>query len=145
MKIQLGDKVVAKPIVMKIGEVPIFALPFYYKSLVSGRRSGILFPSFEFGFSSREGRYIRDFGYYWATNDPPPPPGDQETDLTLLDKGFVTLTPLQYEVTQNHGTERAFTGVYWDLKDDGTYHCIVCDTELFSSDTKYDSGTGWPR
>ena len=54
------------------------------------------------------------------------------------------LTPLQYEVTQNQGTERAFTGVYWDTKDDGTYHCIVCDEALFSSDTKYDSGTGWP-
>jgi peptide-methionine (R)-S-oxide reductase len=54
------------------------------------------------------------------------------------------LTPLQYEVTQNAGTERAFTGVYWDVKDDGTYHCIVCDEALFSSDTKYDSGSGWP-
>ena len=54
------------------------------------------------------------------------------------------LTPLQYEVTQQHGTERAFTGIYWDTKDDGTYHCIVCDEPLFSSDTKYDSGSGWP-
>ena len=54
------------------------------------------------------------------------------------------LTPLQYEVTQRAGTERAFSGVYWDTKDDGTYHCIVCDEPLFSSDTKYDSGSGWP-
>ena len=54
------------------------------------------------------------------------------------------LTPEQFHVTQNAGTEPAFTGEYWDMKDDGTYHCIVCDTELFSSDTKYDSGTGWP-
>ena len=54
------------------------------------------------------------------------------------------LTPLQYEVTQHAGTERAFSGEYWNCHTDGTYHCIVCDEELFSSDTKYDSGTGWP-
>jgi peptide-methionine (R)-S-oxide reductase len=54
------------------------------------------------------------------------------------------LTPLQYEVTQNAGTERAFSGIYWDSKDEGTYHCIVCDEPLFHSDTKYDSGSGWP-
>ena len=54
------------------------------------------------------------------------------------------LTPLQYKVTQKAGTERAFTGEYWDTKDPGTYRCIVCDTPLFSSDTKYDSGSGWP-
>lgn len=54
------------------------------------------------------------------------------------------LTPLQYEVTQQAGTEQAFTGEYWNTKDPGTYHCIVCDAPLFSSDTKYDSGSGWP-
>ena len=54
------------------------------------------------------------------------------------------LTPQQYEVTQNSGTERAFTGEYWDTKTDGVYHCVVCDTELFDSGTKFDSGTGWP-
>jgi peptide-methionine (R)-S-oxide reductase len=54
------------------------------------------------------------------------------------------LTPLQYKVTQEAGTERAFTGEYWDTKDPGTYRCRVCDTALFSSDTKYDSGSGWP-
>ncbi|MBU8870598.1 MAG: hypothetical protein KOO60_07030 [Gemmatimonadales bacterium] len=69
MKIKMKDKIVAAPIVLRVGEVPIFALPFYFKNLKVGRRSGILFPSFDFGFSSREGRYIRDFGYYWATND----------------------------------------------------------------------------
>lgn len=54
------------------------------------------------------------------------------------------LDQLQWHVTQEAGTERAFSGRYWDCHDDGTYHCIVCDTPLFRSDTKYDSGTGWP-
>jgi peptide-methionine (R)-S-oxide reductase len=54
------------------------------------------------------------------------------------------LTPLQYEVTQQAGTERAFTGIYWDNHADGVYRCIVCDTSLFSSETKYESGSGWP-
>ena len=54
------------------------------------------------------------------------------------------LTPEQYHVTQEAGTERAFTGEYWNTKDEGMYHCRVCDEPLFSSDTKYDSGSGWP-
>jgi peptide-methionine (R)-S-oxide reductase len=54
------------------------------------------------------------------------------------------LSPLQYEVTQRAGTERAFTGEYWNEKSPGMYHCVVCDAALFSSDTKYDSGSGWP-
>jgi peptide-methionine (R)-S-oxide reductase len=54
------------------------------------------------------------------------------------------LTPIQYEVTQHAATERPFTGAYWQLHDDGTFHCVVCDAPLFDSTTKYDSGTGWP-
>ena len=54
------------------------------------------------------------------------------------------LTPEQYEVTRGGGTERAFTGKYWDCKEDGTYRCVCCNAELFGSDTKFDSGSGWP-
>jgi peptide-methionine (R)-S-oxide reductase len=54
------------------------------------------------------------------------------------------LTKEQYDVTQKAGTEPAFTGEYWDCHDDGTYRCVVCETPLFSSETKYESGTGWP-
>lgn len=54
------------------------------------------------------------------------------------------LTPEQYEVTRNKGTERAFTGQYWNSKEKGMYTCVCCGAPLFSSDTKFESGTGWP-
>jgi peptide-methionine (R)-S-oxide reductase len=54
------------------------------------------------------------------------------------------LTPEQYHVTREHGTERAFTGPYWNAKDKGLYTCVCCGSPLFRSETKFDSGTGWP-
>jgi peptide-methionine (R)-S-oxide reductase len=54
------------------------------------------------------------------------------------------LTPEQYRVAREKGTERAFTGEYWDHKEEGVYRCVACGTPLFCSETKYDSGTGWP-
>ncbi|MDX1518142.1 MAG: peptide-methionine (R)-S-oxide reductase MsrB [Woeseiaceae bacterium] len=63
-------------------------------------------------------------------------PDDEELRRKLTDE--------QYRVTQQQGTERAFTGRYVDHKADGSYHCVVCDAPLFSSEHKYDSGSGWP-
>jgi peptide-methionine (R)-S-oxide reductase len=54
------------------------------------------------------------------------------------------LTSEQYRITRMKGTERPFSGEYYDNKEEGIYRCVACDTPLFGSDTKYDSGTGWP-
>ncbi len=64
----------------------------------------------------------------------------QEQDKIYQEK----LTPLQYRVTREGATERAFTGLYWNSKDSGSYDCICCGAKLFESDDKYDSGSGWP-
>ena len=54
------------------------------------------------------------------------------------------LDPMEYQVTRHAATERAFTGKYWDHHEHGIYHCVCCDTALFESDAKFDSGCGWP-
>ncbi|MGZ4253815.1 MAG: peptide-methionine (R)-S-oxide reductase MsrB [Solirubrobacteraceae bacterium] len=67
----------------------------------------------------------------------------REVDLTE-EQWRERLSAEQYEILRRHGTERPFTGKYVNVKDDGMYHCVGCGAELFSSDTKFDSGTGWP-
>jgi peptide-methionine (R)-S-oxide reductase len=68
----------------------------------------------------------------------------KETLPTSDDEWRTRLTPEQYEVTRRAGTERAFTGEYWDCHDDGTYVCVCCGEPLFSSEHKFESGSGWP-
>jgi peptide-methionine (R)-S-oxide reductase len=75
----------------------------------------------------------------------------EKGDFIMTDKVIKTdeewnklLTPEQFEITRKKGTERAFTGKYWDNHDKGIYECVACGNDLFTSDTKFESGTGWP-
>ena len=66
------------------------------------------------------------------------------TDQAGLAERLAKLSPIQYAVTQEAQTERAFSGAYWDHHGDGVYRCVVCSTPRFASGTKFESGTGWP-
>jgi len=69
----------------------------------------------------------------------------QQDQVTKTEEQWrAELTPEQYRILRQKGTERAFTGRYWDHHEDGTYRCAGCGQELFGSDTKFDSGCGWP-
>jgi peptide-methionine (R)-S-oxide reductase len=88
-------------------------------------------------------------GLIWASG--PRSPRRQPEDSTVSNPVEKTdaewreqLTPEQYRITRRKGTERAFTGDYWNSKADGIYRCVCCGEPLFDSKTKFDSGTGWP-
>ena len=72
------------------------------------------------------------------------PRNSQEQLPTTDEQWRERLKPEQFDVTRKGGTERAFTGEYWDCHEDGTYNCVCCGEPLFSSETKFESGSGWP-
>ncbi|CAK9151761.1 unnamed protein product [Ilex paraguariensis] len=95
---------------------------------------------------SRISSLIRAMGSSASSQKP-----DSTQEASKTDYGSVSdeewkkrLTEEQFYITRQKGTERAFTGEYWNTKTRGTYHCICCDTPLYESSTKFDSGTGWP-
>jgi peptide-methionine (R)-S-oxide reductase len=75
-----------------------------------------------------------------VSSQEPSPPVGRLSDQAWRER----LTPEQFQVARQGGTERAFTGIYWNNKAKGVYNCVCCGTELFSSDTKFESGSGWP-
>ncbi|WP_106087877.1 peptide-methionine (R)-S-oxide reductase MsrB [Enhygromyxa salina] len=77
-------------------------------------------------------------------SEPSKPPSSTDRVVKDADEWREQLTPEQYQVTREAGTERAFTGRYWQTKTAGIYRCVCCGAPLFSSDHKYDSGSGWP-
>ena len=90
------------------------------------------------------GRQATDGGLAWAAGKGAKTKIMIEKVVKSDEEWRKVLTPIQYQVLRQAGTERAFTGEYWNNHEKGTYVCAACGLELFSSDTKFESGTGWP-
>jgi len=156
MKVYLKDKLVAKPVVFYVKNVPLFALPFYLFPIKPGRHSGFLFPQMEFGFNNRSGQFIRNAGYYWAPND--------YFDLTLSgdyyqaepswvlrgDALYKLLYRLDGRVTGSYAKSEADQDVRWDLTADhsqelGARTRLVARAAFVSSrDYRREAGFGTP-
>jgi peptide-methionine (R)-S-oxide reductase len=95
-------------------------------------------------FTSRPAQEATDAGTAWAAGKGAKTKIMIEKVVKSDEEWRKILTPIQYQVLRQAGTERAFTGEYWNNHEKGTYVCAACGLELFSSDTKFESGTGWP-
>jgi peptide-methionine (R)-S-oxide reductase len=122
---------------LKIGAVAI-GLAFVDPGLLAGVSGAAEGPAAGLGAGGNEAKKIRVYSA-------------RRKGYVMTEKGFKTdaewkkqLTPEQFQVTRKKGTERAFTGAYHATKEKGIYQCVCCGNDLFLSDTKYDSGTGWP-
>lgn len=101
---------------------------------------GVVFSMAFYACSAQKSEPVADTEPYFINTS-----GDTIQRLVLSDKEWAQqLDPEAFRVLRKHGTERAFTGALWDTKDKGIYLCAGCGLPLFASDTKYDSGTGWP-
>ncbi len=140
MKVYLKDKIISGPITLYVGEIPVFYLPFMANSLRKDRHSGFLRPNFDIGIDSREGRFIRGLGYYWATND--------YTDF-LLTADFNERQSLRLHLTNIYKIRYLLNGsvhlnFYRDLRDytnewtlNSTHNQDIGKTAKFSSNLKF--------
>ncbi len=123
MKVYLDDKVVAKPVVLYIGEIPVFALPFYVFPIRKDRHSGFLIPQIEVGFSGNRGRFVRNFGYYWAPSDYWDLAGwfdyyEQTQWIANLEARYKVRYALSGSVETSFMEELLYSKRRWDLKVD---------------------------
>ncbi|XP_043811240.1 peptide methionine sulfoxide reductase B1, chloroplastic isoform X2 [Manihot esculenta] len=113
-----------------------------FKSAVNSKL--LVLPSSAFGVRKRVSSSVRAMGSSASSQRPDNIQAKVDYATVSDDEWKKKLTPEQFYITRQKGTERAFTGEYWNTKTPGTYHCICCDAPLFESSTKFDSGTGWP-